>query len=73
MCAVEKAKYQGLVCHFEVIFVLLTFPKCDLVEVQKAMFQGLAWQFQLIFGLCSSQKCDLGEEKMNLLVVARHS
>ena len=44
---VEKAIFQELVCHFELIFGLLIRPKCDLVEVEKAMFQGLEWHSQL--------------------------
>jgi len=38
---VEKAMFQGLAFHFELIFGLLTIPKWDLFEVEKAMFQGL--------------------------------
>ena len=45
--------------HRELIFFLLTSPKCDLGEVEKAMFQGLACQFELIFGLFTVPKCDL--------------
>ena len=30
---VEKAMFQGLACHFELIFGLLTITKFDLFEV----------------------------------------
>jgi len=33
---VEKAMFEGLVSHFEHIFVLLTILKCDFVEVEKS-------------------------------------
>ena len=55
--------FKRLVSHFELIFGLLTIPKCDLLEVQKEMFERFAWYFQNIFALWSSQKCDLGEVK----------
>jgi len=55
--------FEGLVCHFEHIFVLFNIPKCDVVEVEKAMYQGLAWHFQLIFGFWINPKYDLGEVK----------
>jgi len=58
--------FEGLACHFELIFGLLTIPKCDLLDVEKAMFQGLACKSQLIFGLWTSTKCDLGELKKRL-------
>ena len=38
----EKAMFHLLACHFELIFGLLTIPKCDFVEVDKAFFQGPA-------------------------------
>ena len=41
---VEKAMFEGLVSHFEHIFVLLTILKCDFVEVVKSLFQGAARQ-----------------------------
>jgi len=37
--------------HGELIFFLLTSPKCDLAQVEKAMFRGVASQFELIFDL----------------------
>ena len=46
--------FQGLACHFELIFGLLTIPKCDLGDIEKAMFQGLEWHSQFIFGLWTS-------------------
>ena len=42
MGEVEKAMFQGVVCHSVLIFGLLTNPKCDFVVVEKAMFQVLA-------------------------------
>ena len=47
---VEKAMFEGLECHLELIFGILAIPKSDLVEVEKTLFQGLAWHFHLIFG-----------------------
>jgi len=47
--------------HRELIFFLLTSPKCYLGEVEKAMFQGLACHFELIFGLFIIPICDLVE------------
>jgi len=32
--------FQVVAIHWELIFFLLTNPKCDLREVDKAMFQG---------------------------------
>ena len=50
----REAMFQGLACHFELIFGLLTIPKCELGEVEKAMFKGLEWYSQLFFGLWTS-------------------
>jgi len=38
---VEKAMFQGLACHFELIFGVLNIPKCELVEVEKGLYLGL--------------------------------
>jgi len=46
--------FRVVTCHFELIFSLLTIPKCDFVEFEEAMFQGLEWHSQLIFGLWTS-------------------
>jgi len=43
--------FQGVACHFELIFGFLTIPKFDLGEFEKAMFQGFEWHSELIFGL----------------------
>jgi len=56
---VEKAMIQVVKCHFELIFGLLTNPKCELVELQIAMIEVFAWHSQLIFDLCTSPKSDL--------------
>ena len=42
MCEVEKAKFQGVAWHFELIFGFLAIPKYDFGEVEKSMYQGLA-------------------------------
>ena len=44
--------FEGLVSHFEKIFVLLNIPKCNFVDVEK-----------LIFWFWTSPKCDLREVK----------
>ena len=65
--------FQGLACHFELIFGLLIIPECDLAEVEKVMFQRLECHFHFIIGLWTSTKCDLGEIiNGTFLVVARH-
>ena len=45
--------FQGLACHFELLFGLLTILKCDLGKVVKAMYKSLEWHFNLFsaFGL----------------------
>jgi len=43
----EKAMFQGLSCHFEIIFG-------ELGDVEKTMFQSFEWHSQLIFGLWTS-------------------
>ena len=53
---VEKAMYQLVEWHFQIIFSLLTCSKCDLGEVDK-----LPIHFDLIFCLINSPKCDLDE------------
>ena len=35
--------------HCELIFCLLTSPKCDLDEFEKAMIQVVEWHFEDIF------------------------
>jgi len=45
--------------HWELIFFLLTSPKCDLGEIDKATFQGFACHFELIFGLLTIPKFSL--------------
>ena len=56
---VEKAMFQRLVSHFELIFGLLTIPKFDLVEVQKAMFERLSGTFKIFSpsGLARNSTC----------------
>jgi len=41
--------FQGFACHFELIFGILTIPKCNLSEIEKAMFQELSWHFIIYF------------------------
>jgi len=43
--------FQVVSRHLELVFFLLTIPKCDLCEVEKAMFQRLLSHFEIIFGL----------------------
>ena len=59
----REAMFQGLACHFELIFGLLNISQYNLGEVEKAMFQGLDWHSQLIFGLWTSRKCNLMNSK----------
>ena len=62
--------FQVVASHCELIFCLLTSPKCELGRSRKAMFQGLVLYFQLIFCLLISPKCSLGEvEKATFHVV----
>jgi len=58
--------YKLVPMHWELIFFLLTSPKCDLSEVEKAMFQGLACHVELIFGILTILKCDLVEVENTL-------
>jgi len=53
--------FQVVARHWELIFFLLTNPKCDLGEFEKAMFQGLPCYFELIIGLLNISKCELVE------------
>jgi len=39
---VEKAMFEVLAVHFQLIFILLTNPECYFCEVDKAMFQVVA-------------------------------
>jgi len=43
--------------HCELIFCLLTSPKCDLNEVEKAMFQVVKWHFEVIFFFLTTRNC----------------
>ena len=47
--------------HWELIFFLLTRPKCDLGDFEKAKFQGFPCQFELIFGYLNIAKCEFDE------------
>jgi len=47
--------FQGIAWLFELIFGLLTIPKCDVIKVEKAMFQRLTFHFELIFASWSAQ------------------
>ena len=38
----RESESQLVARHWELIFFLLTNPKCDFGEVEKAMFQGIA-------------------------------
>ena len=49
--------FQCVNRHWELIFILLTSPKCDLGEVEKATFQVLACHFELYIGLLTIPKC----------------
>ena len=57
----EKAMFQVVARQSEVVFFLLTSPKCDLGEVEKATLQEVACHFELIFGLLTILKCVLDE------------
>jgi len=48
--------FQVIARHWELIYFLLTSPKCDLSEVEKATFQGLACHFELIFDFFTNPK-----------------
>jgi len=61
MVEVRKAMFQGLACHFELFFGLLTITKCELGEVEKPMFQIVARHYELIISLLSTSKCGLCE------------
>ena len=63
MGEVEKAMFQGLAWHFELIFGLLTSTKCDLNEVDKALFQEVERYCEFIFCLFTVPKCNFGEFK----------
>ena len=39
---VEKAMFQVVARHSELVFFLLTGPECEMGEVEKVMFQGVA-------------------------------
>jgi len=52
---------QGIACHFELIFGLLTIKKCYLSEFEKAMFQVVARHSETIFSLLNTIKCGLCE------------
>ena len=53
--------FQVVARDLELIFILLTSPKCDLGETEKAMNQGQECHFELIFGILSISKWDLVE------------
>ena len=64
----QKRHFRG--SHVtELIFGLLTNPKCDLVEVERAMFQVCAWHSQVILDLWTSPKCDLDEDEKAMIQV----
>ena len=42
----------------ELIFFLLTNPKCDLGEVEKAMIQVVECHFEVIICSLTNQKCE---------------
>ena len=46
--------FQVVHRHYELIFNLLTRPKCDLREVEKAMFHVFARLWEHIFFLLTS-------------------
>ena len=45
--------------HWELIFFLLTSPKCDLGDFEKALFQGLPCHIEL-FRLLEHRKMRIG-------------
>jgi len=53
--------FQQLALHLEVIFCLLTSPKCVLGDAVKVIFQVFPWHFELTFCFLTSPKYDLGE------------
>ena len=63
LCKVQKRMFQGVACHFELIFGHMAKRKCDLGEVEKAMLQVFACHYQLIFGLWTSPKCDIDDTR----------
>jgi len=70
---VEKAMFEMLAVHFQLIFFLLTNPECDFCEVEKAMFQVVAGHCELIFCQLTTSKCNWGEvENAMFQGLARH-
>ena len=81
---VEKAMFQVVEWHFEVIFYFLTVslstrfrppdhPKVRIGWGREAMFQGTEWNFQPTMDLWACPKNELGEfNKASFLVVVRH-
>ena len=69
----EKAIFQVLSWHFEIIFVPLTSSNLVFGDFEKAMFQVVARHCELIFKLLNSPNCDLSEvEAAMFQVVARN-
>ena len=47
----------------ELIFCLLTSPKCDLDEVEKAMIHVVECHFEVIFCFLINRKCEFFKSK----------
>jgi len=45
--------------HCELIFCLLTRPKCDFAVVVKSIIQVVGWYFEVIFCFMTTRNCDL--------------
>jgi len=67
----EKPMFQGLACHFELFFGLLTIPKCDLGEVEKSIIQVVVRHSELIFSLLTTTKFGLCEFKKAIFQVVQ--
>ena len=63
---VEKAMIQVVARHWELIFFLLTSPKCGLCYVEKAMFQVVTRHSEIIFSLLNTTKCCLCVQESNV-------
>jgi hypothetical protein len=63
----EKAIFQGVDWHCNLIFLASVGPKCDSGDVENIMFQGVAWICEIINCLLVVPKFDLGEVEKALL------
>ena len=59
--------FQVDLMHCELIFCLLTSPKCDLGEVEERMFQVVERHFEdILYFLTNKKYCSVQEEKEKL-------